>query len=136
MGDWTLLKLLIEALRVWRPPTKRATKHESSIQRGAGSNLSTRTATNLMMPEERELTNLLSIREEGGGNSPIPSFKEKSPTPVELDHSDHDQLLDSHSQHSIEADKNSSDDDDVDSMKSNAGSQKSLLKYSEGMAKD
>jgi hypothetical protein len=63
LGDWTLLKLLVEALRVWRPPTKRMMKHESSLQRG-GSNLSTRQTSN-MVNEDRELTNLISIREEG-----------------------------------------------------------------------
>lgn len=135
------MKLLIEALRIWRPPTKRvASKHESSVQRSGGSNLSTRPATNLI-PDERELTSLLSIREEGNSPSPMPSnvqeTQEKSETPVELDHSSEHQLPDSRSQHSIEAEQNSSDNnEDVDSLRSNAGSRQSLLKYSEDIAKD
>lgn len=123
------MKLLIEALRIWKPAGKRTLKHESSIQRGAGSNLSTR-----QIPDEKELTNLLSIREEG--SSPMPSLvleesKEKSETPPELDqsHSDH-QLADSSSHHSV-SNNQSDNDEDVDSLRSNAGSRQSLLKAME-----
>lgn len=136
-----MLKLLIEALRVWRPPAKRIMKHESSLQRG-GSNLSTRQTGN-MINEDRELTNLISIREEGA--SPMPSLadtpekleetviiKEPEQPPLELQsHHSNASQLSGKVEHSSAEDEN-----DADSLRSNAGSRQSLLKYSENIAKD
>lgn len=129
------MKLLIEALRVWKPPTtKRPLKHETSVQRGTGSNLSTR--PNVINEEYREL-GLISIREEG--TSPVPStLAQKTEEIVAVEPGQHSSGIQSphHASPSSGKVEHDSPEDDNDSLCSNAGSRQSFLKYSEDMPKD
>ncbi|KAI6235467.1 hypothetical protein M3Y95_00054700 [Aphelenchoides besseyi] len=111
LGDWTLFKLFIEALRVWRPALNRSMDTTS---------LKTRTPKPLS--EIRGSTNLISIHEEqpNGGSTihdHIEDHKRDTPSPQgKLD--------------TPELEENAYEDEDADSMRSLAGSRQSLLNKS------
>ncbi|CAD5215858.1 unnamed protein product [Bursaphelenchus okinawaensis] len=101
LGDWVLLKILLEILRVWKPQMRKATTHDLSMPRSIIGHSSRGQS------EERDLTNLVSITEESRyATEDGDSGKKSSP---------------------LRRRSSSNSEKDDDSIKSNMGSNQSLL---------
>lgn len=109
--------MLIEVMRMWKPVAPRTTPHESSVARKLSKTSSRHSNA---ASEDRELSNLVSITEESSSLT---------------HHDDVTEALRADEEEKCCSDGEHSDDDvpvspanDDDSLKSNMGSQQSLLK--------